>query len=184
MARVQKDGVDIDDLLSAIRNDPTYKTFRRIVQKAEEKLDIEKDRNEVFALHSARTARKLYSSKMYNPSSLMNAAANDMQARSRIVEIRVKASYHIQVVEKAMESIQSHVITQYDSHLRKYSNQAQRTALIRRVQKAANTLITDGQDLLSLCDAIIGDIDKASYHISTLRDSMALLSQSQGGKVI
>jgi hypothetical protein len=182
--RSEEDEVDLSDLLKRIRGDAKYQTFKRIVETATKRLTIDKDRDEVLALHAARQSRKLFVKKMYNPSSLMDAAANDMQARSRIVEIRVKASYQIEVVEKAMEAIQDHVTTQYSSDLNKYRNETQRKALVRRVQRVANNLITDGKDLLSLCDAFIGDIDKASYHLSNLTELTKQLAQSVGGKVI
>jgi hypothetical protein len=181
MARRQiEDDIDLGDLLKRIRTDSKYQTFKRIVETANKRLTIDKDREEVFALHAARQSRKLFLKKMYNPSSLMDAAANDMQARSRITEIRVKASYHIEVVEKAMEAIQDHVTTQYSSDLNKYRNENQRKALIRRVGRVANNLITDGKDLLSLCDAFIGDIDKSSYHLSNLTELTKQLSNQTG----
>jgi len=169
-ARKSEEEVDLPALLSAIRRDGKYKIFKKIVETAETRMTIENDRKEVFSLHASRTARKLYTQKKYNPSSIMDASANDMQARSRIVEIRMKASHHIETVEKAMEAIQDHVITEYHGEMRAYSNEAQRKALVRRVQKVAQTLITDGRELLNLCDTVVKDIDAASYHLSSMRD--------------
>lgn len=175
----QKEEVDLPALLSEIRRDAKYKTFKSIILTAEERMDTEKDKKEVLALHSARTSRTLYTKKRYSPSYVMESSANDMQARSRIVEIRVKASIHIETVEKALEAIQDHVMTEYNEELRKYSNEAQRKALIRRVQKVATNLITDGQDLLSMCDAFIGDIDKASYHLGHLTALIQQLAEKR-----
>lgn len=183
-ARKPVEELDLPELLKNIRRDAKYKTFKRIVETAEQRLTVDKDRAEVFAIHAARTSRKLYSKKQYSPSAIMDASANDMQARSRIVEIRVKASFHIETVEKAMEAIQDHVMTEYNEEIRKYSNEAQRKSLIRRIQRVASNMITDGKDLLSLCDSFVVDIDKASYHLSNLKDTLAMLNQSHGGKVI
>jgi hypothetical protein len=184
MARRQTEEIDLPELLKNIRADAKYKIFKKIIETAEERCNLDKDRQEVLALHSARTSRTLYTKKRYNPSAVIEASANDMQARSRIVEIRVKLSYHLETVEKALEAIQDHVMTEYNDELRKYSNEAQRKAFIRRVQKVANNLVTDGKDLLGMCDAFIGDIDKASYHLGHLTELIKQLSQSSGGKVI
>lgn len=183
-ARKQIEEVDLRGLLKEVREDPKYKVFKRIVETAQQRLDIEKDRAEALALHSARTSRSLYTKKKYNPSSVIEASANDMQARSRLVEIRVRASHHVEVVEDAMDAIQDHVMTEYNGELRKYSNEGQRKAVIRRVQKVANNIITDGKNLLSMCDAFIIDIDKASYHLGHMTELIKQLSQSHGNKVI
>lgn len=182
--RKQVEEVDLEGLLSAVRADPKYKLFKNIILTAGKRLTIESDRNEAFALHASRSSRKLHGKKNYSPSAVTEAAANDMSVRSRLVEIRTRASYHIEVVEKAMEAFQDHLITEYNEELRKYSNEAQRKALIRRTQKVAHTVVTDGKDLLSLCDTIIQDIDKASYHITNIKDLIQQLAQSIGGKVV
>jgi hypothetical protein len=183
-ARKSEEEVDLPALLSAIRKDAKYKLFKKIVETAESRMTIDKDTKEVLALHGSRTSRKLYTQKKYNPSSIMDAAANDMQVRSRIVEIRIKASHHIETVEKAMEAIQDHVITEYHGEMRAYSNEAQRKALIRRVQRVANTLIIDGKSLLELCDVTVKDIDAASYHLTTMRDLVQHLAEHRGARVI
>jgi hypothetical protein len=184
MSRKQSEDIDLEELLITIRKDPKYKTLKKIIETAQQRLNIENDRSEAFALNASRLSRKLYGNKNYNPSSLLNACANDMSVRTRLVEIRTKASYHIETIEKALEAFQDYIVTQYNDELRKYSNEAQRKALVRRVQKIADTLITDGTDLLNLCDTIILDIDKSSYHIHCMVNLLQQLSQSVGGRVI
>jgi hypothetical protein len=181
MARKQTEEVDLPGLLNSIRRDPSYLKFKKIVQVAEERLNIEEDRKRVFAIHAGRKSRSLHGKKAYNASSLMDAAACDAQSRSDLVEIRMKAALQIEHLEKALDAIQNHVITEYNEELRKYQNEAQRKALIKRVQKIANNLMTDGQELLKLCDAFITDVDKVGYHITNLVELAKLMS---GGKAL
>jgi hypothetical protein len=183
-SRKPTEDVDLPALLKAIRLDSKYKVFKKIVEEAEQKLTIEKDRQEVFASHAARTSRKLYTGKKYNPSTIMDASANDLQARSRIVEIRMKAARHIEIIEKAMEAISDHVISEYHGEMRKYSNEAQRKAVIRRVQKVAKDLITDGKSLLDLCDAVVKDIDAGSFHLSHISNLAQQLHDIKKTRVV
>jgi hypothetical protein len=169
-ARKSEEEVDLPSLLKAIRADAKYKLFKKIVETAETRMTIDKDRSEVFSLHAARTSRTLYTKRKYSPSAIMDAAANDMQVRSRITELRMKASHHVETVEKACEAIQDHVITEYHGEMRAYSNEQQRKALVRRVQRVAQTLIVDGKEFLNLCDTMVKDIDASSYHLTTMRD--------------
>jgi hypothetical protein len=181
MPRKITEEVDLPTLLRSIREDASYKIFKKIVQTTESRLKIEEDRKRVFAIHAGRKSRAVHGKKAYNASSLMDAAACDAQARSDLVEIRMKAALQMEHLEKAMDAIQNHVITEYNEELRKYQNEAQRKALIKRVQKVAHNLVTDGQELLKLCDAFITDIDKVGYHLTNMVELAKLMS---AGRVI
>ena len=185
MARRDSEEIDIAELLNEIRNDPKYKTFKRIITTAQERLStLERDRKEIFALNSTRLSRKLYTGKKYSPSAVMEASACDMSARTRLVELRTRTSFHMGTIEKAMEAFQDHVQTEYKEELREYSTEAQRKSFIRRTQQIANSIVVDGKDLLDLCDRVIDDIDKASYQLSNMTKLIEKLSQSIGGKVV
>jgi len=183
-ARKPTEEIDLPGLLKTVRLDPKYKLFKNIVERAEAALDIEKDRQEVFATHAARDARKLYTGKKYHPSVIQDAQANDLQARSRMVEIRMKAAFHVEIVEKSMGAISDHVITEYYQEIRKYSNEAQRRAVVKRIQKIAQNLVTDGKGLLELCDQFIKDIDAASYHLSSISNLAQQLHDIKKTRVI
>lgn len=167
MARKSEE-VDLPALLKSIRKDPTYRKFKDIVQTAQERLDIERDRRECFTIHSSRLSRTLYGKKAYNPSSLQEVEAKESEARSRLVEIRMKAAYQLEHVEKAMRAIEDHVVTEYNSEMKGFSTADQRRSLIRRVQKVAQDLMTDGKSLLDLCDRFVDDIDRCGYKVTNL----------------
>lgn len=170
--------------LTRVRRDPKYKRFKLIIQTASERLRIEDDRNEALALHASRTSRKLYGNKAYSPKAIIDASENDMQARSRLVEIRVKASMQITLIKEAMEAIKEYVVTEYASDMSAYSNEQQRKAVIARIHTVANGIHSDGEQFLDLIDRIIVDIDKSSYHLTTTKDLVLALANSTGGKVI
>src|SRR5271168_1254333 len=140
MATRKTEDVDVNGLLETIRNDAKYKKFKKIVQTTGERLKIEEDRNEALALHSARTSRTLSGKKAYSPKSLLDAEATDMATRSRLVQIRVQASIHLDLLDEACDAIKRHIFTEYYEELRGFSNEQQRRALIDRIQGVAMEL--------------------------------------------
>lgn len=174
------DDVDVNGLLQDIKADPKYKKFRLIVQKTSDRLKIEEDRNEALALHSARTSRTLSGKKQYSPKSLLDAEATDMSTRSRLVEIRVRASIHLNLLDEACDAIKRHIFTEYYDDLRGFSNEQQRKALIERVQGVAMDLMTEGKSLIDMLDQIVKDIDQSNFHLGHMGSILELLSNSKG----
>lgn len=163
-----REEVDLPALLKAIREDVTYKRFKKIVQTAQERLNIERDMNECFALHASRKSRQLHGKKAYSPSAIQEAESKEMEVRSRLVEIRMKASRQLDHVEAALKAVEDHVRTEYAEAMRGYSTAEQRSALIRRVQRVAKDLMTDGKALLDMCDRLIDDCDKNGYKMTNM----------------
>jgi hypothetical protein len=184
MPRRPADDLDLRGLLVQIKVDPKYKKFARIVQRVSDRLDIEKDRTEALALHASRSSRALHGGKRYSPKALIDASLQDLHARSRLVEIRVKASNHIEVLDDGCDAIKHHLLTQYNQELRPFGTEAQRQALIKRVQRQALDLMVEGKSLLDMLDQIIKDIDQASYSLRATLDSLKLLDGAKAGRVV
>lgn len=177
--------VDLDDLLRSIQEDPKFKKFREIVKNVRTKLRVEADRQEAMSLLANRSSRTLHSDrKQFSPKAVAEATANDMGARTRLVELRVKSKVQVDILEDACKAIKSHVITEYSEEMAGYSNAEQRNALIERIQGTARTLIVEGTAMINLFDDIIKDIDASSFGISRLSEMIQVLDQSKGSKVI
>jgi len=170
---------DLQDLLAEIRNDPSFTKFKRVVRITGTRLNLEKDREEALASHAARTSRTLHGSKRYSPKDLIDATLTDGRTRSRLVEIRVKASNHIELLEDACDAIKHHLFTEYHEQLKAFSTVDQRSALVKRVQRVALNMVAEGRTLLDLLDQIIKDIDQNGH---SLRNSMELLKLLDGAK--
>jgi hypothetical protein len=180
MARRQAEEVDLRGLLSEVKVDAKYTKFRNIVKAVHDRLNLDADRKEAFALHASRTSRTLRSKKQYSPKALMDAALTDLSARARLVEIRVKASYHLGLLDDAMNAMRRHLVTQYNDEISKYSNEAQRNALIQRVQGTALDLAEEGKEFMAMLDTIIKDIDQAGFSLRTMTECLKLLDGSKG----
>lgn len=178
--RSDDDEVDLRGLLNEVKVDPKYKRFRNIVKTTQDRLNLDADRNEAFALHASRTSRTLHGKAQYSPKALMDASLKDLSARARLVEIRVKASYHLGLLDEAMDAMKRHMVTTYNDEIRKYSNESQRNALVQRVQGSARDLAQEGKELLEMLDHIIKDIDQAGHSLRNMMESLKLLDGSKG----
>lgn len=174
----------LDELIVAVRADDEYKKFRLLLKNIRGKLKIDADRNEAMGLLAARTSRTLYGKKQFSPKAMLEAVSNDMQARTRIVEIRVRAKIHVDTLEEACKAIKNHVITEYADQMRQFTNAETRTAFTERVQGTARNLLTEAQALIDMLDQIVIDVDKASFHMTNMTNMIVLLDGSKGSKVI
>ena len=170
----------MSSLLKDIRSDESYKQFRIIFAKAQERLDLDRDLNEALSLHAGRTARKLYGDKQYSVKSLIDATLKDLSFRSRLVEIRVKASIQLSLLEEAVKSLRKYISTEYADDLKEFSTVEQRRNFVDRVVKTPLAFISEGESLLATLDMFVRDIDQSSYHLKNMMECLKLLSESRG----
>lgn len=168
-----------------IRESDDFKKFRKIVKGVQSRLHVEQDQEEALALHAGRTSRKLYGDKRYSPKALLDANMNDMAARSRLVEIRVRCSHQIDVLHDACKAMKASMLTNFSADIKKrFSTVGDRTAFMETMIATALEIENEGQALIKLLDTLIQDIDKCSYHLRNVMDALQLLSGSKGGTVV
>jgi len=185
MARsTRNEDFDLDSLFETIRQDDAFATFRNIVKTARTHLKIDQYRTEALGLMSSRLSRDIHGKKQFSPKIMLEAAACDMSARARLVEIRVRCKVYLDNLEDACKALKNHVLTTYMDDMKAFSNAESRNALVERVQKSARTLTTEGAALIDMLDQIVTDIDKASYHMSNMASMIVMLDGSKGSKVI
>lgn len=172
---------DLELFLSDIKEDPNYKKFRLVVKGVREKLKIERDQAEAMGLMANRTSRSLHGRKQFSPKSLLEATSNDLSARARLVEIRVRATVNLDLLQEACDALRNHIYTEYAQELKQFGSSAeQRKALVERVQGTARTLMTEVKALVDVLDQIVKDIDSASHHLRHMIDVLKLLDGSKG----
>lgn len=167
-------------LISEIRETKDYKTFKVLVTKVAERLNVEKDREEALAMHAGRTSRRLHGKKQYSPKSLLDAALNDLACRSRLVELRVQASLQITLLHDAIKAIRHFITNEFDDDLNDFKTVGQRTALVDRVIKKSLEVESEGKALIELMDHLVGDIDKASYQLKIMSETLKLMMDKPG----
>lgn len=168
-----------------IRESSDFKKFRKIVTQVESRLNVEKDYEEASALHAGRTTRKLYGDKRYAPKSIIDASSNDMAARSRLVEIRVRCSRQIDVLHDACKAMKHSMLTNFSTEINKrFTTVGARTAFAETMIARALEIQHEGQSLIKVLDSLIEDIDKSGYHLSNLTDVLKLLDSRKGSGIV
>lgn len=169
-------------LIADIRDTHEYKTFKKIVSKCEAAINLEQDRSEALALHSGRSSRTLHGRKAYQARALVDASLNDLSCRARLVEIRVRWSMQIDVLDAAVKAIKHFIDTEYNTRMKKaFTTVGDRKAFVERVIKAALTVQSEGAAFLKVLDTLIGDCDKASFHLRTMQEGLTLMMSPKGG---
>ncbi|MDN3180141.1 hypothetical protein P0E80_13695, partial [Enterococcus faecalis] len=101
--------------------------------------------------------------------------------RARLVEIRVRATVNLDLLQEACDALRNHIYTEYAQELKQFGSSAeQRKALVERVQGTARTLMTEGKALVDVLDQIVKDIDSTSHHLRHMIDVLKLLDGSKG----
>lgn len=168
------------DLLDSIRNDDEYKKFKRIIKLELDRLNIEQDQKEVLSLHSSRLSRSIYDKRQYSAQVLIDASMMDLSFRSRIVEIRVKASLHVSIMQAAISSIKKYIYSKYVQNSAQFSTEASRQAYIDTVLKNYVKAVDAVESFLQLCDTIVKDIDQAGFNLRNMLECLKLLSETKG----
>jgi hypothetical protein len=105
---------DLELFLSDIKEDPNYKKFRLVVKGVREKLKIERDQAEAMGLMANRTSRSLHGRKQFSPKSLLEATSNDLSARARLVEIRVRSIEQLQHIDHVAQMVRCRIYVLHD----------------------------------------------------------------------
>lgn len=169
-------------LLKGIRDDPEYAKFKVIFTRIRERVDLDKDLNEVLNLHAGRTSRKLYGEKQYSVKALLDASLKDMSYRSRMVEIRVRASVQISVLEESVVALRKYLSTEYADDLREFGTVAERKSFVDRVLKSPLAYIEEANSLLDTIDILLKDLDQASFGLRNMLECLKLLDSSKAGR--
>ena len=167
-------------LIADIRADAEYKKFKRILQTTQERLDFEVIVEEARSLHQSRVVRSLYGKKAYSPKNVLDASAQEVANRSRLVELRLRLASELSILEQALSLAKKYVSTEYADDLAEFKTRDQRIAFVDRVFRAAIEYHNEGQQVVETLDFLIQDIDKASYHISTMKEILSLLTEKRG----
>jgi hypothetical protein len=168
-----------------IRETGDYRKFKIIVKEVEGRLNIEKDMAEALSLHAGRSSRKMFGDRKYSPNALLNASMNDMAARSRLVEIRVKCSNQIDVLHDACKAMRRSILTNFSERIgTRFKTVGDRTGFADTIIARALEIEREGQAFLKVLDTLVDDIDKTGYHLSNMTDILKLLDNSKAGKVI
>jgi hypothetical protein len=173
------------ELVKEIRGGATFKTFRQVFEAVTKRVDIAKNTAEVLGLHTSRTSRSLATKKeRYSPSVLIDASLNDLSARARMVELRVRADLNLSTLREAVAAFAKHVQTEYAEELREFRTAEQRKALVDRVIKQAREFMAEGETFIATVDTLVKDIDQSGHSLRHVIECLKLLDGNKGSRTL
>ncbi len=164
-----KSTIDRDDLPDIVKASTIHKKYRRIVETIQREFDIESVEKEMRNHHFTRKSRVM--TDKVDARTLIDASANDMRARGRLVELQMNALRFKLNLERTLQECRRYAISEWGeaSGIRTKENQRN---YFDRFFRRGNDLLVELNFLHTMADAFIADIDKAGYGLSTIRDSL------------
>lgn len=161
--------------LNDIKEDQQYLQFRTVLKTVAGKVSLDDILDEARVIHSNRPARTLYKAKL-EPTTIFQAAAYDVNARARLVEIRAQLYRQKSVIDNATTKMRTYLATQYATAIRnKGSTQQERKVTLDRILARAMEMVAEFDDTLEQLDSYIKDIDQAGFAIRNITEVLKLL---------
>lgn len=170
-------------ILVKVKKDERYKTFKKIVEQVQGRVDFETARNEAVSLHSGLIVRTLYGKKQFSPKTIIESVAQVQANRSRLVELRSKSQIHLSYLDEAAEAFKRYLMTQYADDLAGFRTKDQRDALLDRIMAKAQEILAEGKGFNNLLDGYIKDLDQAGYTHKALVDLLQML-EAKGSQIV
>lgn len=170
-------------ILSKVKKDERYKTYKKIVEQVQGRINFEKDREEARSLHSGLIVRTLYGKKQFSPKTIIESVAQVQSNRSRLVELRSNSQIHLSYLDEAAEAFKRYMMTQYADDLSGFRTKDQRDALLDRIMAKAQEILAEGKGYHMLLDGFIKDLDQAGYSHKALIDLLQML-EAKGSQIV
>ncbi len=163
-----------------IKTDKRYKKLLHILEVAQSRIDVARDRNEAFAMHSGLLVRQLYGKQVFSTKKVLLATAQLQANRSRLVEIRSRASEHISYLHQGCTAFRRYCLANYD--FTGYKTKEQKDSLLDRPMRPILDFIAEVDNLIEMLDTFIKDIDQAGHGVRHIVEIHKLLDSSKVGR--
>ena len=163
-----------------IKKDKRYKKLLHILEVAQSRIDVERDRNEAFTMHSGLLVRQLYGKNVFSTKKVLTAIAQLQANRSRLVEIRSRAAEHISYLHQGVVAFKRYCMANYE--FSGYKTKEQRDSLLDKPMRPVLDFIAEVDTLIDVLDTFIKDIDQAGFGVRNIVEVLKLLDSSRVGR--
>ena len=170
--------------LKEIRKSTKYTKLQNILENAQQKLNLEQDLKEAFALHASLRVRQMYGKNKYNPKLIMKCVAQVQSNRSRITTLVAKASVHLSYVEEASKAFRIFLYTEYSEDMKKYKTKEQKDAIFQRIVGSVSDFISEGNAFIKHMEYLIKDLDQSSHSLRHMIDILKILQGAKGTNIV
>jgi hypothetical protein len=165
----------MSNLQDAVKKDDNFKTYRSILNSVRGALDLVKTKREAEVLHANRKCRKLFEMRL-SPQLLHEALLDDLAARSRLVELKSLVINQVELLDSAISLCKKHIAVQYADKVSEIaSTVAARNQVVERMFSKGKDYLNQVRVLDSQLDLYITDIDKASYNLTGVRETLKMI---------
>lgn len=167
-------------LRSTIAKDRTVRNNWKRLQRTA--LDLEALRQELSAMHASRPVR-IMSTKMVLQSSATNITDStlaDMTSRSRAVAVKIDVLNELLVRKRIMSVLKKYIFTEYSKELKSnFSTVAAQKSFIDVMLDKQIQVSEDMEQLITIADLVIEDIDQSGWGLKRIQETLATLSKER-----
>lgn len=165
-----------------LADDDKVVSFKKAYDQGRYSIDSEKYLVEIENMHITRNVRTLDADSIVREiPKVIEAIAQNQAVRSRIVEIKMKATRVSTKLKFKKETLINYLSVRYKEELRSQKGtQSERNALIQEVFSFTTPSFTELQVLTDFCDLVINDIDQAAWSLKSIIDCLKILDEAKG----
>lgn len=165
--------------IGIVHKDKQYATFKAIVAKVQQSVDLDAIVQECTVLHNSRISTKIKDNKgQFRPELLIDANAIDLSNRSRMTYLASDLQLKLSKLDSAIEAFENYVITNYSQAFQLNSVDA-RKRFARSCMKNQVKYYTQGKATLDFVNALIKDIDQTGFNLRNMVDLLKILSEKK-----
>jgi len=164
----------VKELRAAVVKLNSHEVLDRVFTSVSSAVNTDRVQREATTLHVGRPSRTLFKRQL-TVAHLWDAQAKDIEARSRLVELRVSLTTHREVLSRCVKVVRTDVSTQYASALRKFgSTSSDRSAIVDRLVRKPLELVDSIDSTLEVLDTLIKDIDQTAFGLRNAADLLKI----------
>lgn len=162
------------ELRATLKGDDTFLKYRRILKNIIGKMDFEELHTEVHRLHSGRTMPNLHGTTP-GADRIGEAILKDVRARSRLVELALKATRYHDMLDIVLDTTRKYLATQYGENAPNLRTKAERMSYFDQYLSKGIEVRQELKSLYESIQLVIKDIDQASHATRHLVECLSLV---------
>lgn len=165
--------------VSIVRKDKQYITFKALVVKIQQSVDLDAIIQECKVLHNSRISTKIKDNKgQFKPEMLIDANAIDLANRSRMAFLASDLQLKLSKLESAIEAFENYVVNEYSTAFQ-LRTVDMRKRFAESCMKNQLKYYKQGKATLEFINALIKDIDQAGFNLRNMVDLIKILSEKK-----
>jgi hypothetical protein len=147
-------------------------------------VNTDKLSREILSIHATKKFRSVEGKAVLQSAQkvLVEANAENNANRSRLAEIKLQCFRSKRLINETIIEVTLYLRTRYVEELkREYKTIGDRDAAIHKVLEDFHRMIYKLDSVIGLADISIEDIDKSSYSIKGINDTLAITSKRENG---